>query len=116
LYFIASFPLRYATRFATIIRAQRRAHGVPLVLTKIRKPVRASHDTHGLGDRCAGNQPALLVKISVRFKPARQGWMHDLRQCHCPIITPTLLCLKFADVFESSLVALSIGVQNYRKK
>src|ERR1700730_3305650 len=21
--------------------------------------------------------------------------MHDLRQCHCPIITPTLLCLKW---------------------
>jgi len=37
--------------------------------------------------------------------------MHDLRQRHCPIITQTLLCLKLADVRESSLVALSIGVQ-----
>jgi len=69
-----------------------------------------------LEDRCVRNQPALLVKITVRFKPAAQGWMHDLRQRHCPIITPTLLCLKFADVRESSLVALSIGVQSYRKK
>jgi hypothetical protein len=42
--------------------------------------------------------------------------MHDLRQRHCPIITPTLLCLKFADVREASLVALSIGVQSYHKK
>jgi hypothetical protein len=69
-----------------------------------------------LEDRCAGNQPALLVKISVRFKPATQGRMHDVRQHHCPIITPTLHCLKFADVCESSLAALSIGVKNYRKK
>jgi hypothetical protein len=69
-----------------------------------------------LEDRCVRNQPALLVKISVRFKPATQGWMHDLRQRHCPIIAPTLLCLKFADVHESSLAALSIGVRNYRKK
>jgi hypothetical protein len=112
LYFIASFPLRYATHFATIIRAREkdrgwRKYGAVRVI--------ALH-TRGLEDQCVGNQPALLVKISVRFKPARQGWMHDLRQCHCPIITPTLLCLKFADVFESSLVALSIGVQNYRKK
>jgi hypothetical protein len=37
--------------------------------------------------------------------------MHDLRQRHCPIITPTLLRLKLADLRESSLVALSIGVQ-----
>jgi hypothetical protein len=42
--------------------------------------------------------------------------MHDLRQRRCPIITPTLLCLKLADVRESSLAALSIGVNNYRKK
>jgi hypothetical protein len=42
--------------------------------------------------------------------------MHDLRQRRCPIITPTLLCAKFADVRESSLGALSIGVQSYRKK
>jgi len=69
-----------------------------------------------LEDRCIGNQPALLVKISVRFKPATQGWMHDLRQRRCPIITPAPLCLKLADVRESSLVVLSIGVQNYHKK
>jgi hypothetical protein len=62
------------------------------------------------------NRPALLVEISVRFKPATQGWMHDLRQRRCPIITPTLLCAKFADVRESSLGALSIGVQSYRRK
>jgi len=37
--------------------------------------------------------------------------MHDLRQRHCPIVTPPLLCLKLADVRESSLVTLSIGVQ-----
>jgi hypothetical protein len=42
--------------------------------------------------------------------------MHDLRQRRCPIITPMLPCLEFADVRESSLVALSIGVKNYRKK
>jgi hypothetical protein len=42
--------------------------------------------------------------------------MHDLRQRHCPIITPTLLRLKFADVRESSLAALSIRVKNYRNK
>jgi len=42
--------------------------------------------------------------------------MHDLRQRHCPIITPTPLCLKFADVRESSLVALSIGVQKSAQK
>jgi len=42
--------------------------------------------------------------------------MHDLRQRHCPIIAPALLCLKLADVRDSSLVVLSIGVQNYRKK
>jgi hypothetical protein len=42
--------------------------------------------------------------------------MHDLRQPHCPIITPALLCLKLADVRESSLAALSIGLQNHRKK
>jgi hypothetical protein len=34
--------------------------------------------------------------------------MHDLRQRHCPIITPTLLRLKLVDFRESSLVALSI--------
>jgi hypothetical protein len=42
--------------------------------------------------------------------------MHDLRQRRCPIITPALLCLKFANVCESSLVALSIGVQSYPQK
>jgi len=42
--------------------------------------------------------------------------MHDLRQHHCPIITPTLRCLKFANVRESSLAALSIRVKSYRKK
>jgi hypothetical protein len=42
--------------------------------------------------------------------------MHDLRQRHCPIITPMLLCLTFADVRESSLAALSIEVKNYRRK
>jgi hypothetical protein len=42
--------------------------------------------------------------------------MHDLRQRHCPIIAPTPLGLKFDDVHESSLAALSIGVRNYRKK
>jgi len=57
-----------------------------------------------------GNQPALLGKISVRFKPATQGQMHDLRQRHCRVITPTLLCRRFADVRDSSLGALSIGV------
>jgi hypothetical protein len=78
--------------------------------------MRSSHNTYELGDRRAGNQPALLVKISVRFKPAAQGWMHDLRQRHCPIITPTLPCPKLADVRESSLVALSIGVQKSPQK
>jgi hypothetical protein len=29
---------------------------------------------------------------------------------------PMLLCPEFADVRESSLAALSIGVKNYRKK
>lgn len=72
--------------------------------------------TRGLEVQCVGNQPALLVKISVRFKPATQGWMHDLRQRHCPIITPALLCLELADVRNSSLVVLSIGLQNYHKK
>jgi hypothetical protein len=76
----------------------------------------SSHDTHGLGNRCAGNQPALLVKITVWFKPAAQGWMHELRQRHCPIVTPTLFCLKLADVRESSLVALSIGVKKSPQK
>jgi hypothetical protein len=42
--------------------------------------------------------------------------MHDLRQRRCPIIAPTPLRLKLADVRESSLVALSSGVQNHRKK
>jgi len=48
-------------------------------------------------DRCVGNQPALLVKITVRFKPAKQGQMHDLRQRRCPIITPTRLCPKLSN-------------------
>jgi len=48
-----------------------------------------------LEDRCVGNQAALLVKISVRFKHAPQGKMHDLRHRRCPIIAPTLLCLKW---------------------
>ncbi|MGY2904059.1 hypothetical protein [Bradyrhizobium sp. URHC0002] len=42
--------------------------------------------------------------------------MHDLRQRRCPIIRPMLRCPEFADVRESSLAALSIGVKNYRKK
>jgi hypothetical protein len=69
-----------------------------------------------LGDRCAGKQPAPLVEISVRFKPAAQDVMHDLRQRHCPIVAPTPLGVKLTDVWESSFCALSIGVQNYRKK
>jgi hypothetical protein len=42
--------------------------------------------------------------------------MHDLRQRHCQITAPTPLCVKLTDVCDSSLFALSIGVQNYRKK
>jgi len=42
--------------------------------------------------------------------------MHDLRQRHCPIVAPTPLGVKLTDVWESFFFALSIGVQNYRKK
>jgi hypothetical protein len=52
-----------------------------------------------LEHQCEGNQPALLVKISVRFKPATQGWMHDLRQRHCPIITPAQFRVKSRILF-----------------
>jgi hypothetical protein len=63
-----------------------------------------------------GDQPALLAKITVRFKPAAQGQMHDLRQLRCPIITPTPHCAKLVDIRESSLVTLSTEVQSYFKK
>jgi hypothetical protein len=53
-----------------------------------------------LEHQCVGNQPALLVKISVLFKPATQGWMHDLRQHHCPINTPTLFRVKSRILFR----------------
>ena len=66
-------------------------HG-PVGAGKNTEPCGSSHNAHGLEDRCV--EAALPVKISVRFKPAAQGWMHDLRQRHCPIITPPLLCLK----------------------
>jgi len=49
--------------------------------------------------QCVGNQPALLVKITGRFKPATQVWMHDLRQRHCPITTPTLFRVKSRILF-----------------
>jgi hypothetical protein len=42
--------------------------------------------------------------------------MHDLRQRRCPIMRPMLLCPEFADVRESSLAALSIGVKISGKK
>jgi len=42
--------------------------------------------------------------------------MHDLRQRHWPIITPTLLCLKWPGIGLASLVALSIGLQNPREQ
>jgi hypothetical protein len=115
LYFIASFPFRFATRFATITGRREKLHG-PLGVDETPQSCGSFHYTDELGDRCVGTQPALLGKISVRFKPATQGQMHDLRQRHYPIITPTLRCPKLADVRDSSLVALSIGVQSSRKK
>jgi len=42
--------------------------------------------------------------------------MHDLRQRHCPIIAPTLQCVKLTDFYESSFFALSTEVQNHREK
>jgi hypothetical protein len=42
--------------------------------------------------------------------------MHDLRQQRCPMVTPTLLGLKFVAVRDTSLVPLSIGMQNRHKK
>src|SRR6185369_2675819 len=63
------------------------------------EPCGSSRYTHGLEHQCVGNQPALLVKISVQFKPATQVWMHDLRQRHCPIIMPTQFRVKSRILF-----------------
>jgi hypothetical protein len=69
-----------------------------------------------LEDRCLGNQAALLFEINLQVKHATQGEMHDLRQRHCPDHYADAALLEVAKIGLASLVALSIGVQNQRKK
>ena len=68
-------------------RREKRPHG-PVGAGKT-EPCRSSHYAHGLEDRCAGNQAALVIKISVRFNLQRKvhSWDGARRCTICDSVT-----------------------------
>ncbi|HWZ39713.1 MAG TPA: hypothetical protein VNY08_15590 [Bradyrhizobium sp.] len=77
----------------TTARVEKKAARFRLAVTT--EPCGSSRRARRVKDVCAGNEVALIVKISAQFGNAAQGpsWgrareMHELRQCNCLIGTP----------------------------
>ena len=69
-------------------RREKRPHG-PVGAGENTEPCGSSHYTHGLEDRCVGDQAALVMKISVRFNMLRKvhSWDTARRCTICDSVT-----------------------------